>query len=301
MLEVLVVIAILILLAALLLPAVQQARESGRRIICQNHLRQMGVALANVAERDGAFPTSGRPDSGYWRLLPELDAETLHAALTTDQEPQSFHVSVVICPDDPIADVNMRYGEVSYFFNEGTQFRLYPPTNGFRKSSREDTRPEEITDGLSQTVAMSERLVRPQVNPLPPIEQMEQETRRYFWWTETRYSGTGEEALAIEECRFHRTSVFPQFAGLNSVNYHSTRGYDHMLPPNHAACYNGPEDFSVETDLFLVPASSLHPGGVNSLKADGSVHFVAETIDAGVWQALGTRNGVESFEDPLGP
>lgn len=301
MLEVLVVIAILGLLAALLLPAVQQARESSRRLICQNHLRQVGVALANVAERDGAFPTSGHPESGYLRLLPEFDAAAIGDALAAQQRPQSFRVPVLICPDDPVADVNMQRGEVSYFFNDGTQFRLYDPTNGFRKSSREDTRPEEITDGLSQTIAMSERLVRPRVSSLPPVEQMEQELRRYFWWTETRYSGSGQEALAIEDCRHHRTTVDPQFAGLNAFQYHPAFGYDHMLPPNHPACYNGPEDFNVQVYLFLIPASSLHPGGVNSLKADGSVHFVAETIDAGVWQALGTRNGVESFEDPLGP
>jgi prepilin-type processing-associated H-X9-DG protein len=55
----------------------------------------------------------------------------------------------------------------------------------------------------------------------------------------------------------------------------------------------------VNFDITLVPASSLHDGGVNSLLADGSVHFISDSIDAAVWQALGTRNGQESVSVPF--
>jgi prepilin-type processing-associated H-X9-DG protein len=51
--------------------------------------------------------------------------------------------------------------------------------------------------------------------------------------------------------------------------------------------------------LALIPASSNHPGGVNSLMGDGSVHFISESIDADVWRALGTRSGRESVSLPF--
>jgi prepilin-type processing-associated H-X9-DG protein len=190
-------------------------------------------------------------------------------------------------------------GEASYFLNDGTRFR-HGEMNGFRKSTVKDIRPSEVTDGLSQTVAISERLVRPWSNPRPSAEIMIREPKRYFWWNEVAYRLPGQEAAAIEQCRHHRTTVLPQFFGMNLLGFHhATGGYDHLLPPNHPACYNGPEDMDVNFEAFLIPSSSLHRGGVNSLMADGSVHFVSENIDAAVWQALGTRNGRESFNTPF--
>jgi prepilin-type processing-associated H-X9-DG protein len=196
----------------------------------------------------------------------------------------------------------MEWGETNYFLNDGTKFR-HAEHDGFRKSTAMDTRPGDITDGLSQTVAMSERLVKLNntLAPRPTVEEMLQKPKRTFWWTEVAYRRSGEEAAAIDQCRQHRTTVLPQMFGANAPNLRMGRpSYDHMLPPNHPGCYNGPEDFDVNFEAFLIPASSLHPGGVNSLMADGSVHFVNESIDAGVWQALGTRNGRESFNSPFG-
>jgi hypothetical protein len=126
---------------------------------------------------------------------------------------------------------------------------------------------------------------------------MEREPKRYFWWTEVRYNQAGQEELAVEQCRYHRTTPFPQPYGLGALNLNSNAGYDHLLPPNHVACYNGPEDFDVDFDHLLVPASSNHQGRVHSLLGDGSVHSISESIDLGTWRALGTRNQ----NDLIGP
>lgn len=303
LLEVVVVIGILGLLLALLLPAVQRARESARRVSCQNNLKQFGVALHAFVDAHGTFPSSNMPESAYWRLLPYFERKDLQEAARLAEIGQgpsvkNWHVPSFGCPSDPVVwSVMSKSGSSSYFFSVGSRFRLWTPMNGFRKKSNLDIRPSEISDGLSQTVAMSERLNHDIGRPAPEV--MAKQPRRYFFWTETRYSDRGDEPRAIDDCRSRRTTTFPQTYGVWAVNLHNHSGYDHILPPNHPGCYNGPEDFGIEQDLFLIPASSEHPGGVNSLLADGAVRFVSESIDGEVWQALGSRNGAEQFTLPF--
>ncbi len=129
--------------------------------------------------------------------------------------------------------------------------------------------------------------------------EMEAQPRRFFWFTEVRYSGEGEEPLANEQCRSHRTTTFPQWASLATNALQQGYGYDHRLPPNHRGCYNGPEGFNMEFAHAIIPASSDHPGGAHVLMGDGSVHFVNENVDEAVWQSVGSRNGNETLTLPF--
>ncbi len=77
-------------------------------------------------------------------------------------------------------------------------------------------------------------------------------------------------------------------------------GYRHVFTPNHAACfeYFDPIDhvYGMRSGAYarmVNPPTSYHPGGVNVLFLDGSVHFIKETIDRAPWRALGTRCGGE--------
>ena len=181
------VIAIVAVLVAILLPAVQQAREAARRTSCKNNLKQLGLALANYESTYGRFPMAGTRDRDFSiqaRLLPLVDRANLSGLLDFDDvaftgswrgkvpnprfaEAFAEPLPLFLCPSDPappqtvvtVDDRQYRYGGLSYAvsFGSGTEtnYDLHFPTDGlvFEHSSR---RVADITDGTSNTVAFSE-------------------------------------------------------------------------------------------------------------------------------------------------
>ena len=298
--ELIVSMVILGLLAALVLPAVQQARESSRRMKCKNNLKQWGLSMAQHCETHGWYPAG---TTIMIDMLPGIGQGALYNSLIDLREgkltgPQmdaiQFKVPEFICPDDPLC--LPRDGSSNYYPNDGTLLHIHKPRNGYDQGDRA-THPSDVVDGLSHTAAMAERLVG--LHGVPPAE-MEQQPKRYFWFTPTSYPQRSDVLLAVKECREHRTTTFPQFHVSEMSAYMAyEHSYNHLLLPNEPACYNGPEDWKMVDLKYLVPPSSLHDGGVNILFMDGSVHFISEVLDETVWRALGTINGGESVADPF--
>ena len=144
LIELLVVIAIIAILVALLLPAVQQAREAARRTQCKNNLRQLGLALHNYHDVHGVLPyREGGPGrhvsfgggrlpymrySGIVGMLPFFEQGPLSDQITpymntTTSDSQTFkpwttRITVLMCPSDPNSSVGL-YGNSNYHFCAG--------------------------------------------------------------------------------------------------------------------------------------------------------------------------------------
>ncbi|CAN5902235.1 DUF1559 domain-containing protein [soil metagenome] len=273
LIEVLVVISVIGLLVALLLPAVQAARETARRIQCANNLRQFGVAINNNASRSGSVP--GR----FQKLLGEIEQTALADALrepSANETALATTLAVFLCPSDRDM-VAGPPGTTNYAGNAGVGFNA---DNGAFGASFRD-----ITDGTSQTAAMTE-WVRGDGNPL-----VRDPLRAVFRTPEPlvdpadfdRFTATcqGLDPLsATLESRGKGMSWSSQELG-NSR-------YNHALVINRHTCTNGG---LVEQGAWT--AGSLHRSGANVLFVDGHVTFVKDSISLEVWQAMGTRNGGE--------
>ena len=103
----------------------------------------------------------------------------------------------------------------------------------------------------------------------------------------------GTEQQFIDLCRNPGNSPVP----LNLPDGHAD-GYTHMFTPNTRGCWNN-APVNDSTLKAYVPASSYHLGGVNALFVDGHVSFVSDSVDASVWQAVGSINGNETISSPF--
>ncbi len=272
MIELLVVLTILGILIALILPAVQQARETARQVQCQNNLHQLGVATADFIEVNGYFPVEEFVTNRKVRYEP-----TPLVSFIDDS------IGYWWCPSDGREDE--RAG--SYLWNNGTGFRQN--YNGIRRERfGPGAHPADVTDGLSQTAAMSERLIAVRDDHLLSEAQLKAEPLRYLWFVPRYYSDFDE---FVDACQYERTTPAP-------FNFPTNGDYDHNLPPNTVGCQDMSADKAAQPNTtasgdVAITATSHHPGHVQVLMCDGSVHRFSNSVDLGVWRALGTRSEAE--------
>ncbi|MEX0794140.1 MAG: DUF1559 domain-containing protein [Pirellulaceae bacterium] len=342
--ELLVVIAIIGVLVALLLPAVQQAREAARRMQCSNNLKQLGIALHNYHDTFKTFPTrrynpwiegvtGDDTRGGHTELLRFIEQGNLYTAIWTAgvyggdawpaggwkptyppsgtaeadrASPYAQQVKTLTCPSDGAASSkspsmwDREYGKTNYAFcggDDAESGEAAPPrvARGIFGVNAAASM-ADITDGTSNTIMMGEIVTHFQTN---------------------RVKGGVKSNVSIN----NNTAPTDCLAFVDGMNYNpptgeqgwrgqgwcqgplANTGFNTIMPPNGPSCANwrGASGFYA--------AQSNHPGGVGIGLADGSVRFIAETIDTGnlssghpgnglspygVWGAMGSRAGGEA-------
>ena len=301
--EVLIVCAIALLLMALLLPAVQMAREAGRRSECRNKLRQIGLAVMSYHEVHGRFPPgSGTPwpytFATHTFLLPYLECGGVSSIIDFNQPPQNFQfypsspndavarvvLPVFLCPSDSISQrvPGVPYGANNYCGSVGTATIDYGNVKMAQDGIFCDgsaTRIADIYDGTSCTSAFSESLLGDGNNYTGVAGANSWERGVYI------VSQPPTESVCA--------SGNGQWLGRRGDAWISGGYFDGYY--NHYAAPNPRVWDCVDTNHIrgFKSARSLHPGGVSVLYCDGSVRFVADGILLGVWRAVATRSGGE--------
>lgn len=273
--ELLVVVAIVGIVIAITLPAVQAAREAARRSQCANHLRQIGFATHQYHDATGALPNATFYGttflSAFTAILPYLEEEvksngydvSLPYRSTVNLRIIKLTVPIYVCPtmnrprSVPDADSACdEYGALaSYAVSTGTENPWIGPHNGALIFARSGvTRFKSLSDGLSRTILVGE---------------LDYGLTNYNWG-----------ACKNHETRWGATRWGAGYPGVSLATTSGRFNSDRLI--------SGFAEF--------VTFRSDHPGGAQLAMADASLHFVAETIDSAMLDALSTRAGGEAID-----
>lgn len=317
--ELLVVIAIIGILVALLLPAVQAAREAARRSECTNNMKQIGLALHNHHDTHGHFPSGMLTQDPYlpgastptrqWNnhgvlwltfLLPYMEQQPLYDKVSSHlnkfdrQQPfrwwthpdgnlASHIIPSFMCPSDTAGEhfpgfLAWRHGKSNY---------VAVAASGYSGQDRGDADRDMPTRSV----------------PIPGynLPGYNSKYNGCFWHN-------SETTIASITDGTSNTFVVAERDGLGVPQ---GRHASHWMGPSNATWLNqGMTGIDADPTyrLNVTPTGidlnqwdtpgSLHPGGANFTMGDGSVHFISDTIDGNIYEALGSRNGSEPVSLP---
>ncbi|WP_233578281.1 DUF1559 domain-containing protein [Tautonia sociabilis] len=320
LIELLVVIAIIGVLIALLLPAVQSAREAARRAQCTNNLKQIGLALHNYESTWGSFPMGEMPGgmSPQVALLPFVEQNAIYDSFNFNlgqrwiwTQPATItvgrtRISTYVCPSEiytEYASDSFQFWATNYAWNSGTWYPTAPGWDGvFGRSYDDDSsiringaRPAiqpikiaDIRDGTSNTLACAEVANGPLV-----VGAARTKVSDCVQAAATSDSSTILEAVAACNQIPWDTGPIPWGGSWRYKGYSWVEGsiwrnwFNSIRTPNQHCCR------AHNWWYIMKPASSYHPGGANAVMCDGSVKFFKESVAQMTWMGLSTRRGGE--------
>jgi prepilin-type N-terminal cleavage/methylation domain-containing protein/prepilin-type processing-associated H-X9-DG protein len=286
LLELLIVVGIIGVLIALLLPAIQSAREHARRAQCINNLLQLGIGMGNYASTHTVLPPGVVNDKGPivnqpvgfhhgWtvQILPFIDQanvyrrfdlkESVHAP--SNETARSVMISTFMCPSSSRAWSSN--GAISYAgCHHDVEAPIAADNHGVLYLNSH-VRFDDITDGLAQTILLGEL--------------------------------TSNETVMLSWASGTRATLRNTGAGLNSENPLTAlyAGIAQLSEADkQAAAARMFEEGTIPVD-FVGGFSSWHSHGANFAFCDGSVRFIKQTIHQRVYQLLGNRADGELISD----
>lgn len=332
LIELLVVLAVISVLIALLLPAVQFAREAARRAKCANNLKQIGIALQNYEAAFGCLPPAtvigiaiGRPNvwqgwSAQARLLPYLDGADKYAAINYDLNYE--HIAntsatrtisdFFLCPSDINADQHRNTGgdnhhNICYGVNRGDWYvwggaaTTQRPRAPFCVNSSLSA--ADMLDGQSKTMYAAE--VKARFGHLRDCSGLV-----FAPANSTPIPGPDADPGSIpqyESCS-GQLKVDSGHSEWEDGHVHQS-GFTTAWTPNRTtsgslsgvrlpdADLTGIRERNGGPTFSAITARSYHPGGVHVLMGDGTVPFIHDSIDGSIWRSLGTIAGSEAFAE----
>lgn len=318
LIELLVVIGIIGFLAAVLLPAIQTSRSAARRLQCQNHLKQLGLAALNyhtalehfpagVEQREFARPPVYRGVTLFAQLLPFLEqtvirdswdeVDPINNALGGALARTAAVLPAFVCPDDalvvnPIVRGTWHYGLTSYGGNGGTRsldpasasvdgmFHTAGPVSEPRRNQR-PVRLAQVRDGATHTILFGERTHDDPAYATFVAAGWAEDLASWGWW------GASGGRKAIGHVALAATAP---------LNYRLDYDLNHI--PSSAIEASSAQAFQTVVSKRLTAFGSNHAGGANFTLVDGSVHFLDDTLEPVLLRGLCTRNGQEETEIP---
>ncbi len=279
--ELLVVIAIIGILVALLLPAIQSAREAARRTECSSNLKQLGVAMHTYHDTWRQFPLPGMiaNELGWtYSILPLIEQQALHDRIYSNQsswshssklEAASNRIGTYLCP----SAVDLKTKATAEVWPAGSSTLCYTlhyygilGPYGTNRSTGQPYKCVNVTDGFGGECQQG------------VMWQYSSNQRDILDGTSNTYL-LGE--IAWKDMPYYRNWV--------RGKYGDTRGTLYLLAKNLRYPLNSKDTTTWNSVAF----GSHHPGGVMFTMADASTRFVSDAINWDVYLASGSKDGGE--------
>ena len=296
----------LLVVIALLLPAVQAAREAARRMQCSNHLKQIGLGLHGYHGAHGSLPYGSgsccQPSDrnrgenydswgGIWAtmLLPFIEERSLHEQIDFNLHHQDLPLSVLksviptyVCPSDPAASNPILDGRFAAHNAPVAMGLWYPGSMG---PTHMDSCPfcSNPTPSDDNWCCQGNNLGTTPGNG-------------YGWGSTVGMFGRYKNAVKFRDVSDGLSHTIMNAETLpKQCSFFSAFAVNFNIAPTNIPLNTFESNETAPNTLWyrVCGFKSLHPGGANFLMADGSVQFVEDVIDFRVYNHLGTRAGGE--------